>query len=127
AGQIVDAANAVPAFDSSRRVAARKPPPASFAIGAVMNARDLSKLQCVHDQTNVAMPGKPDAVRLKCSLVAIASSTRMSADIQNGREPLASVDLGWSIQVRGHVQSRPALVIEHLHGAIPPVLSPRAP
>ena len=93
ADQIVDPANAVPAFDTGGRVAARQPPPAPFAIGAVMNAGDLPKLQRINHQTNIAMPGEPDAVGLKRGLVAVASTPGMSANIENRRQPLSRFDL----------------------------------
>ena len=80
-GQIVDAPNAVPALDAGGSVAARKPPPAAFAIGAMMHAGDFAQLQGVQGQAKVSVPGKPDAVRLVGGLVPIASARRMAADV----------------------------------------------
>src|SRR5438874_1214564 len=53
--QVVDAADAVPALDASRRVAERLPPPALAVVGAVVDAGDLAELECVDDQADVAV------------------------------------------------------------------------
>src|SRR5439155_22913840 len=57
--EVVDATNAVPAFDRGGRIAARLPPPAAITISAVMNRADFAKLQGIDDQTHVSMRGEP--------------------------------------------------------------------
>src|SRR5690606_21778404 len=87
--QVVESADAVPGFDAGGGVTPLVPPPHPLAVGAVVQSFDLAQLQRVDDQTDVAVPGKPDAVMLIRRLVAIADpvlfDAAMSADIQDGR------------------------------------------
>src|SRR5207245_5260443 len=116
--EIIDAANAIPALDAGRGVPAGHPPPAPFTVGAMMNASNFSKLQRIDDQTHVAMPRKPDAVRLKGRLVPIAPASGMAADIQDAGQPLPRLRSRRPIQIRGHIQPWPTLVVQHLDGVI---------
>src|SRR5687768_7322667 len=43
--EVIQGANAVPGFDAGGRVAARIPPPHSFTMGAVVEAKNLAELQ----------------------------------------------------------------------------------
>src|SRR5207248_2780146 len=93
ADQVVDAADAVPALDARRRVAARLPPPATLAVGAVVDAGDLPQLQGVDDQADVAVAGEPHAVVLEGGLVAVAPAPGVAADVQDRGQPGARLVL----------------------------------
>ena len=62
ADQIIDSSDAVPALNACRGVAPRMPPPAIAIIGSMVHRCDLAQLQCIDDQTDVAMPRQPDPV-----------------------------------------------------------------
>src|SRR5262245_8313220 len=78
----------------------------------------FAKLQCIDDQTHVAMSRKPHTMRLEGGLVPVASAPRMAAHIQNSWQPSASFESSGSIQIRRHIQSWPALVVEHIDDVI---------
>src|SRR5207244_6973980 len=79
--EIIDGADAVPALDAGRRIAAGLRPPSAFAIGAVVDAGDFTQLQRVDDEADVAVRGEPHAVVLEGGFVAIAAAAGMAADV----------------------------------------------
>src|SRR5207244_9007537 len=81
AHQVVESPDAVPALDPCWRVTCRLPPPAAFAVGAVMDAGNLAELQCVDDEADVSVRGEPHAVVLEGGLVAVAAAPRMATDV----------------------------------------------
>src|SRR6266540_6289390 len=83
-----------------------------------MNAGDLTELQRINDQTDVTMPGEPHPVRLERGFVAVSPTPRVAADIQNRWLLQARRSLGWAIHIGRYVESRLALVVEHLHNVI---------
>ncbi len=74
AEQVIDTADSVEALDTGRRVTSRMPPPAALAVRAMVNGRNFAQLQSVEDQTDIAVPGEPQAMRLVGGLVAIATT-----------------------------------------------------
>ena len=113
--EVVDAADAVPAL--------RRRPACSRGechhqrlevVGAVVHGGDLAQLQRIDDQADVAVPGEPDAVRLVGHLVAVAAAAGVAADVEDGGQLLALLDLGGAVEVAGDVQARAALVVQHL-------------
>ena len=84
-----------------------------------MNRRDFPHLESVEDQANVTVPGKPDPVRLIRCLVPVASVDRMPTHIKHGGKSLARLDAGRPVKIARHVQSRTALVMDHVdHKAV---------
>ncbi len=91
-----------------------------------MDAGDLSQLQRVEDQADVSVPRKPDAVRLVGRLVARPALVRMPADVEHRRQASrtqstgcptgcpAGRGLAGTVKVARHVESRAALVVQHL-------------
>ena len=70
-----------------------------------MNRSDLAELERIDHEADVAVPGKPDAMRLVSRFVTCPALVRMTAGIQDGRQPLARCDLGRPIEVARHVAS----------------------
>src|SRR6185503_1054942 len=65
-----------PRLDAGGSVAARVPPPESFAIGAVMQTKNFAELKRIDDETNVTVPREPRAVVLVSHLVAVTDAVR---------------------------------------------------
>src|SRR5262249_50262825 len=110
AHEVIDGANAVPALDTCRSVAGRLPPPAALTVGAVMDARDFTELQCIEHQAVVTIRREPHGVVLvrRVRLIAVASALGVAAKIQDCGQP-SLVGFGGSIQVACNVEARPTL------------------
>src|SRR6185369_12515083 len=118
AGEIIDAANAVPAFHPGWSVATRKPPPTPFTIRAMMRAGQFPHLDGIYGQANVTVTRKPDAVRLVSSFVSIPSAGRVTADVEYGGEANTGFGFCRPIEVARDIQAWTTLEMDHVDHVI---------
>jgi len=114
ADEVIDGSDAVEAFDSGGGVTAGVPPPAVFAVGAVVDGGDLTQLESIQDEADIAVSGEPDTVGLVGGFVAGAALEGVTADIEHGGEPLSGVGIGGAEEVGGDVEPGARLEVEIL-------------
>ena len=112
--EIVECPDAVPRFDAGRSVAARVPPPHAMAIGAVVDAGKLAKLDCVDGKADIAVPGKPCPVMLIVGFVAVIDAinpySAVAANVKDRR--CRFVEVLRHIQVACDVQAGARLKVQ---------------
>src|SRR6185369_829800 len=84
----------------------------------------LAELKGVDRQTDIAVPGQPDAMGLVGRFVAIPAPVRVAAHIQNGWQALACSNLCRSIEIPSDIQARTTLVINPINHVLSTVQCP---
>ena len=114
--QVIQGPDAVPGFDSGRRITAGIPPPLGVPVGAVVNPFDLTQLQSVDRQAGVAVAGEPAAVVLVVHLAAVADPVLLdlavAANIEDRRQ--AALVFFWQVKVAGNIQPGARLKLNFL-------------